>query len=63
MKSRLLSLATQAISPLQDAVDLSMATEAEILSLQQWKKYRVLLNRVDTNNAPDIIWPDAPSNN
>ena len=63
MKSRLLSLATQAISPLQDAVDLSMATEAEILSLQQWKKYRVLLNRIDTNNAPDILWPDAPSNN
>ncbi|HBN5415137.1 TPA: tail fiber assembly protein, partial [Escherichia coli] len=22
-----------------------------------WKKYRVLLNRVDTSTAPDIEWP------
>ncbi|MEH4949531.1 tail fiber assembly protein, partial [Escherichia coli] len=26
-----------------------------------WKKYRVLLNRVDTSVAPDIVWPDEPS--
>ncbi|MEH5802203.1 tail fiber assembly protein, partial [Escherichia coli] len=25
-----------------------------------WKKYRVLLNRVDTSVAPDIVWPDEP---
>ncbi|HBU6521042.1 TPA: tail fiber assembly protein, partial [Escherichia coli] len=24
------------------------------------KKYRVLLNRVDTSTAPDIEWPAAP---
>ncbi|HAW6017183.1 TPA: tail fiber assembly protein [Escherichia coli] len=24
------------------------------------KKYRVLLNRVDTSVAPDIVWPDEP---
>ncbi|HEA3604287.1 TPA: tail fiber assembly protein, partial [Escherichia coli] len=23
-------------------------------------KYRVLLNRVDTSVAPDIVWPDEP---
>ncbi|EHX1465520.1 tail fiber assembly protein, partial [Escherichia coli] len=25
-----------------------------------WKKYRVLLNRVDTSTAQDIEWPVAP---
>ncbi|EGS1765299.1 TPA: tail fiber assembly protein, partial [Escherichia coli] len=26
-----------------------------------WKKYRVLLNRVDTSTAPDIEWPTSPA--
>lgn len=46
--------------PLQDAVDLNIATEAERQQLTAWKKYRVLLNRVDTSKAPDIEWPKAP---
>ncbi|MBG6243198.1 MAG: phage tail protein [Candidatus Symbiopectobacterium sp. Dall1.0] len=46
--------------PLQDAVDLDMATEAEKTQLVAWKKYRVLLNRVDISTAPDIAWPEAP---
>ncbi|EHS4190191.1 tail fiber assembly protein, partial [Escherichia coli] len=25
------------------------------------KKYRVLLNRVDTSTAPDIEWPTSPA--
>ncbi|EGY0336316.1 tail fiber assembly protein, partial [Escherichia coli] len=25
-----------------------------------WKKYRVLLNRVNTSVVPDIEWPVAP---
>ncbi|EHX9387247.1 tail fiber assembly protein, partial [Escherichia coli] len=25
-----------------------------------WKKYRVLLNRVNTTTAPDIEWPAVP---
>ncbi|WP_162777312.1 tail fiber assembly protein, partial [Escherichia coli] len=25
-----------------------------------WKKYRVLLNRVNTTTAPDIEWPTNP---
>ncbi|EMZ5436652.1 tail fiber assembly protein, partial [Escherichia coli] len=24
-------------------------------------KYRVLLNRIDTSTAPDIVWPEIPS--
>ncbi|WP_218658617.1 tail fiber assembly protein, partial [Escherichia coli] len=25
--------------------------------VEAWKKYRVLLNRVNTTTAPDIEWP------
>ncbi|MEM8140721.1 tail fiber assembly protein [Morganella morganii] len=59
-KQRLLSEATEAIAPLQDAVDLDMATPEEESALKEWKKYRVLLNRVDTSLAPDIGWPRKP---
>lgn len=37
------------IAPLQDAVDLEIATEEERSLLEAWNKYRVLLNRVDTS--------------
>ncbi|MDC9595604.1 tail fiber assembly protein, partial [Xenorhabdus anantnagensis] len=29
-------------------------------SLTEWRKYRVLLNRVDCSTAPDIQWPKVP---
>ncbi|MEJ1538552.1 tail fiber assembly protein, partial [Escherichia coli] len=45
---------------LQDAADLEIATEEEISLLEAWKKYRVLLNRVDTSVAPDIEWLIQP---
>ncbi|MCW7551030.1 tail fiber assembly protein [Photorhabdus sp. APURE] len=48
------------IQPLQDAIDLDIATDKEIEQLMAWKKYRVLLSRVDTSQ-PDIIqWPETP---
>lgn len=56
----LLSEAAEAIAPLQDAADLDMATDEEIALLKEWKKYRVLLNRIDTSLAPDIDWPQKP---
>lgn len=59
-KQYLLNEATVAIGPLQDAVDLGIATETELMQLNTWKKYRVLLNRVDTSLAPDITWPEKP---
>ncbi|WP_112550622.1 tail fiber assembly protein [Morganella morganii] len=55
-----ISEASVAIAPLQDAVDLDMATQEEESALKEWKKYRVLLNRVDTSTAPDITWPVKP---
>ncbi|WP_038260426.1 tail fiber assembly protein [Xenorhabdus cabanillasii] len=54
------SQATNAIAPLQYAVDLKMATDRERDSLTEWKRYCVLLNRVDCSAAPDIDWPTAP---
>lgn len=59
-KQYLLAEAAEAIAPLQDAVDLDMATPVEEALLKEWKKYRVLLNRVDTSTAPDITWPVKP---
>lgn len=56
-KNRLLQIASEKIAPLQDAVDLDEATDKEKASLLAWRKYRVLVNRVDTLN-PD--WPEQP---
>ncbi|WP_054882951.1 tail fiber assembly protein [Yersinia rohdei] len=59
-KTELMSQANSEIAPLQDAVDLNMANADEVTALQSWKKYRVLLNRVDIDAAPEIDWPVAP---
>ncbi|TLI63199.1 tail fiber assembly protein [Escherichia sp. E1130] len=59
-KVKLIDAANKSISPLQDAVDLDMATDEETAQLQLWKKYRVLLSRVDTSEAPVIEWPITP---
>ncbi|EEC7186555.1 tail fiber assembly protein [Escherichia coli] len=45
---------------LPSSVDLEIATEEENSLLEAWKKYRVLLNCVDTSTAPDIEWPEEP---
>ena len=60
IKMQLLGDAASAIAPLEDAVDLNMATNEEKELLLKWKKYRVLLNRVDVTKAPDIDWPVKP---
>ncbi|ELV3371565.1 TPA: tail fiber assembly protein [Klebsiella pneumoniae] len=59
-KNALLSEASIEIAPLQDAVDLEIATEKEVSLLTEWKKYRVLLNRIDSSQAPEITWPTKP---
>lgn len=57
-KSRLRASADSEIEWRQDAVDAGIATEEETVSLAEWKKYRVLLMRVDTAD-PD--WPTPPA--
>ncbi|WP_112897481.1 tail fiber assembly protein [Escherichia coli] len=59
-KNSLMQMASEHIAPLQDAVDLDIATEEEASLLTAWKTYRVLLNRVDTAVAADVEWPVAP---
>lgn len=56
-----LAYAAGRVAILQDAVDLDMATDDEKARLLEWKKYRVLLNRVDATAAPDIVWPAPPA--
>ncbi|OTA20461.1 phage tail fiber assembly [Xenorhabdus beddingii] len=59
-KRQLLRTAAENIDICQDAVDLDIATDAEHSALTAWRKYRVLLNRVDCTTAPDIEWPELP---
>ena len=58
------------VNILQDAVDLDMATEAEAVSLTEaktelsaWKRYRVLLSRVEAQPGfpAEIDWPAEPA--
>lgn len=58
-KLELLNQANNVIATLQDAIDLDMATNEEAEGLTQWRKYRVLLSRVDAT-AP--VWPEVPGN-
>ncbi|EJJ8178896.1 tail fiber assembly protein [Escherichia coli] len=61
MKATFRAKADSEISWRQDAVDAGIATDEETSILTQWKKYRVLLMRVDTSTAPDIEWPTPPA--
>lgn len=58
----LLNMASQKIAPLQDAVDIDEATNEEITKLREWKKYRVMLNRVESQSGfpKNIDWPLKP---
>lgn len=56
-KIQLRAVADAEIAWRQDAVDYEIATTDEAAALLAWKKYRVLLMRVDTS-APD--WPTPP---
>lgn len=59
-KAELRAAADSEIAWRQDAVDAAIATDEETATLAEWKKYRVLLMRVDTSAAPDIEWPTQP---
>ncbi len=56
-KLRLKSQADAEIAWRQDAVDAGIATDEETAALTEWKKYRVLLMRVDTAKP---VWPTPP---
>lgn len=54
--------ADAAIAPLQDAVELEEATEAEVALLKEWKRFRVALNRLpeQMDYPANIEWPNPP---
>ncbi|BCU54058.1 tail fiber assembly protein [Enterobacter kobei] len=56
-KLQLRATADQEIEWRQDAVDERIASDDEIADLAAWKKYRVLLMRVDTTS---LDWPEPP---
>lgn len=60
VKAELRLEADTAIAPLEDAVDLGLATDDEVSRLNEWRKFRIILNRIDTSTAPDITWPTQP---
>ncbi|HAH8787750.1 TPA: tail fiber assembly protein [Escherichia coli] len=55
---QLRSVADSEIAWRQDAVDAEIATDAEKTALAAWKKYRVMLMRVDVAKPE---WPVIPS--
>lgn len=61
LKAQLRAQADSEIAWRQDAVNDGYATEQEAADLAAWKKYRVLLMRIDTSKAPDIEWPEVPA--
>ncbi|WP_053007529.1 tail fiber assembly protein [Pragia fontium] len=59
-KQRLELQAKEMIVTLSDAIELELALPDDDLKLLAWRKYRVLLNQLDTKNAQDIKWPALP---
>ena len=59
-KKALRAIADAEMDWLQDAVDAGIATEEETATLAAWRKYRVLLMRVDVALTQDINWPEPP---
>lgn len=55
-RDALLRKAALAMAPLQDAIDLEVATEGETAQLKKWKQYRVDVNRIDLTRR-DPEWP------
>ncbi|HIH4877470.1 tail fiber assembly protein [Citrobacter braakii] len=55
-KESLLMLAKSEIDWRLDAVGEGMETEEKTAALSEWRKYRVLLNRITPADAPDIDW-------
>lgn len=60
LRDDLMATAAQAVAPLQDAVDLGVASQDEQARLLAWKTYRIALNRLDLSKQP-VSWPILPS--
>lgn len=59
-RQALRATADQQISDLTDAIELGMQLDGDADRLTAWKKFRVLVTRIDPAAAPDIDWPVMP---
>ncbi|MGY2285612.1 tail fiber assembly protein [Pseudomonas gingeri] len=61
-RDELLTVASLRIAPLQYAIDLGDATDAENADMKRWKQYCVAVNRVSEQSGfpEDIDWPAPP---
>lgn len=60
LKAARIQEAADILAPLQDAVDLEMATDDEKARFDEWRRYRVLLMRIKPELVDDINWPIPP---
>ena len=61
IQSCLLYEANDKIAMLQDIIDLDMQESNEDEQLKAWKKYRILLTRVDASDV-NALFPEKPNN-
>lgn len=59
MKISLINEANEKIAVLQDIIDLDMQESNEEEQLKNWKKYRILLTRIDVSDI-DAVFPEKP---
>ncbi|ARF52797.1 tail fiber assembly protein [Pantoea stewartii] len=57
----LMGTANQQVDIYTDAVSLPTATDEDTLMFTAWKTYRVALNKVDTTDPENIVWPTVPT--
>lgn len=58
-KTALITEANEKISIIQDVMDLDMQESNEEEQLKKWKKYRILLTRVDATDV-NAVFPAKP---
>lgn len=59
LKIALINEANEKIAILQDIIDLDMQEADEEAQLKAWKKYRILVTRVDASDI-NAVFPDKP---
>ena len=58
-KTALIKDANEKIAIIQDVIDLDMQESNEEEQLKKWKKYRILLTRVDASDV-NAVFPEKP---
>lgn len=60
-KQQLSHQASMEIEKLNDAIELEMVQDGDQKKLDDWRKYRILLARVNLEQTTDIVWPVKPN--